>query len=335
MSSFIGPIQTLRQRLKQPLFLASQVRSGNVQAIARAISFSEEMSPASQSITFNLLKKIFPYTGNSFILGITGPPGVGKSSLTNLLIRKSLTDNPQRKVACILVDPTNQFTGGSILGDRAKIDKNIALDPRVYIRSMAAGKTLGGLTHNIREAIAILEAAGYGLIIVETVGVGQSEIEIVRIADTIVLACQPGSGDSVQMIKSGINEIADVFAVTKADLGSIAEDMLVTVNSSLFTKPNGWEQLVLKTSTEDPSSIDNLFEFIFRHKKFIEKSGILAKKRKAYYEQWVKELVNAGILSFIKRKHPVDKTTEEALHGPITTSPLQVAREILKKSGIK
>jgi LAO/AO transport system kinase len=190
--------------------LAQELMKGNHRAIARAISLAENNRSAAQE----MMKKIFPGTGKSLVLGITGPPGSGKSTLVDqmvVLLRKN-----GKKIGIIAVDPSSPFTGGAILGDRIRMMRH-STDPEVFIRSMAARGHLGGLAKATGEAITILEAAGKDFILVETVGVGQDEVEVVKLADIVLVILIPGAGDEIQAFKAGIMEIADIFVLNKAD----------------------------------------------------------------------------------------------------------------------
>lgn len=190
--------------------LAQEIIKGNTRAIGQAISLVENNKKAAQE----LIKKIFPHTGESLVVGITGTPGSGKSTLVNQMI--SCLRKNGKKVGVVAVDPSSPFSGGAILGDRIRMMQH-SVDPEIFIRSMAARGHLGGVAKATGEAIAILEAAGKNLILVETVGVGQDEVEVVKLADVVLVILIPGAGDEIQTFKAGLMEIADIFVLNKAD----------------------------------------------------------------------------------------------------------------------
>ena len=265
----------------------NDLRNGDKRAISRAISIVEDGSAGSTE----LLKDIFKYTGKAHRIGITGPPGAGKSSITNCLA-KMLIDSGH-KVGIIAVDPTSPFTGGALLGDRIRMQE-VGLLPEVFIRSMATRGSLGGLSKTVVEACDILDASGKDFILIETVGVGQSELDIAQTCDTTVVVLVPESGDAVQAMKAGLMEIADIFVVNKSDREGAA-GVATTIRNIIHLKPpseDNWEIKVLNTASIKNEGITELLEEIMRHTNHLEESGFLRKKRTSNLVKKINELVN-------------------------------------------
>jgi LAO/AO transport system kinase len=232
--------------------LAGGVVAGDPRAVARAISKIEDATPGA----FELMKELFPHTGHGLVVGITGAPGAGKSSLVDKLALLYRRQNERVGIVC--VDPSSPFSGGAILGDRIRM-QTLGLDRGVFIRSMATRGNLGGLARATVDAVAILDAAGYSKIIVETVGVGQDEIDIVKMADVSVVVLVPGMGDDIQAIKAGIMEIGDVFVINKADRdGVFATEKELQALLSLAPRPNGWEPPIVRTIATESQGIEEL-----------------------------------------------------------------------------
>lgn len=273
--------------------------SGDKRTISRAISIVEDYEQGS----IDLLKKIFKHTGKAHRIGITGPPGAGKSSITNALA-KILIDQGH-KVGIIAVDPTSPFTGGALLGDRIRMQE-IGLLPEVFIRSMATRGSLGGLSKSVVEACDILDAAGKDYILIETVGVGQSELDIARTCDTTVVVLVPESGDAVQAMKAGLMEIADIFVVNKSDRDGAA-GVATTIRNIIHLKPpseDKWEIKVLNTIGIQNKGITELLDEINRHTDHLINSGYLRKKRSANLVKKINELVNDRLqTSFWTKEH--------------------------------
>jgi LAO/AO transport system kinase len=236
--------------------LVSSILGGDKRSIARAISAIESADPAAT----RMLKAIFSRTGRAVIVGITGAPGAGKSTLVDGLA--SYYRSHALKVGIIAVDPSSPFTGGAILGDRIRM-QNMATDPGIFIRSMAARGHLGGLARATTDAAAVLDAAGYDRIIIETVGVGQDEIDIVKTADVTVVVLVPGMGDDIQAIKAGLMEIADLFVINKADRdGVLRTEREIESLLSISERPDGWVPKIIKTIATEKSGIESLAEAV-------------------------------------------------------------------------
>jgi LAO/AO transport system kinase len=270
--------------------LAASIATGDPIALARGISLIEEGSSAGEAV----LAALFERTGEAAVIGVTGPPGVGKSTLVNRLI--SSYRGADRKVGVVAIDPTSAFSGGAILGDRVRMQEH-ALDPGVFIRSMASRGRFGGLSRATRDAVDLLDASGRDPILIETVGVGQDEVDVVRVADTVLVVLTPGQGDDVQAIKAGILEIADLFVVNKAD--HAGADRLVSDLESMLSlgEPRLWRPPILKTVASDGAGIDALVDAIGRHGTFLRSEKLLAARRLAGLEQRLLEIVRERLVA--------------------------------------
>ena len=254
--------------------LVDGVREGDRRALARAITLVENGDP----LAYELIRELYPETGRGYAVGVTGPPGVGKSSLISSLVR--LVREQGTSVGVISVDPSSPFTKGALLGDRIRLADHF-LDPEVFIRSMGTRGHLGGLAETTLQAALILDAAGKELLFLETVGAGQSEVEVIGIADTVLLVLMPGSGDSIQALKAGIMEIPDVIAVNKRDHPA-AKTMLNEVRSILaLDTERDWKPPIVLTEAVTGEGVPELWEKVVEHRAHLEESGTLAERRAA------------------------------------------------------
>jgi LAO/AO transport system kinase len=270
--------------------LAKKILNSEKPAIARGISLVENESYQASE----LLKILYKNTGRAYLIGITGPPGAGKSTITNSLTKALREKN--YKVGIIAVDPTSPFTGGALLGDRIRMQE-IGTDSDVFIRSMATRGSLGGLSKKAKEASEILDASGKDFIIIETVGVGQSELDIAGTADTTIVALVPESGDAVQTMKAGLMEIGDIFVINKADRdGSNALGVaLRTMLHLKMTMDSDREVPVFKTVATKNKGIDELLDAILKHKEYLQSNGKFEEKRKENLLKQIGELVNGKL----------------------------------------
>jgi LAO/AO transport system kinase len=253
--------------------LAAGVRAGDRRALARSITLVEN----GERLALELVRELYPETGRSTVVGVTGPPGVGKSSLISALVRHVRGED--RSVGVISVDPSSPFTHGALLGDRIRLADHF-LDPEVFIRSMGTRGHLGGLSEATLQAALLLDAAGKDLIFLETVGAGQSEVEVIGIADTVLLVLMPGSGDSVQALKAGIMEIPDVIAINKLDHPA-ARTMLTEVRSILaLDREREWKVPIVLTEAVRGEGVPALWEKLEEHRVYLESEGLLEERRR-------------------------------------------------------
>jgi LAO/AO transport system kinase len=254
--------------------LVEQARDGNARAVARLISLVEDESPLLREVMAGLA----PYTGNAQIVGITGAPGVGKSTSTNALV--TALRATEKRVGVLAVDPSSPFSGGALLGDRVRMQDH-ALDKGVYIRSMASRGHLGGLSWTTPQALRVLDAAGCDVVLVETVGVGQSEVEVAGLADTTVVLVAPGMGDAIQAAKAGILEIGDVYVVNKADRDG-ADAVRRDLRNMLALAERGehdWKPPIVQTVAHTGQGVDEVVARIDAHRDWMESTGELGRRR--------------------------------------------------------
>jgi LAO/AO transport system kinase len=269
-----------------------QLRAGDIRALARAISVVENHAPGWS----DLLKAVFPHSGHARIIGLTGSPGAGKSTLVDQLARlyragsndKGKNNEARRTIGIIAVDPTSPYTGGAILGDRIRMQEHFA-DPGIYIRSMATRGSLGGLARTTADVATVLDASGRDLVLIETVGVGQDEIDIVRLADVTVVILVPGMGDDVQTIKAGIMEIADIFVINKSDHeGAERVEREIRALQSLALRHDGWTPPIVKTVASEGTGVKELAAAIAEYEAYLQKENHALKRS---VENWQERLV--------------------------------------------
>jgi LAO/AO transport system kinase len=268
----------------------SSLRSGDVRTLARAISTVENRAPGWSE----LLKALFPHSGKARVLGLTGPPGAGKSTLVDQLARFYRKEN--HTVGIIAVDPTSPYTGGAILGDRIRMQEHFA-DPGIYIRSMATRGSLGGLARTTADVTTVLDASGRDLIMIETVGVGQDEVDIVRLADITILILVPGMGDDVQTIKAGIMEIADIFVINKSDRdGADHVEREIRTLQSLATRHDGWTPPIVKTVASQGVGIDELAGAISNYGAYLQKENLALNRSAEHWQERLVEMLRDTLL---------------------------------------
>ncbi len=306
--------------------LVEGVRSGDRRALARAITLIE----SSDERSYELIKQLYPETGRAYAVGVTGPPGVGKSSLISALVRHVRAQD--RSVGVISVDPSSPFTRGALLGDRIRLADHF-LDPEVFIRSMGTRGHLGGLAEATLQAALLLDAAGKDLVFLETVGAGQSEVEIITIADTVLLVLMPGSGDSIQALKAGIMEIPDVIAVNKRDHPA-AKTMVNEVRSILaLDTDEGWRPPIVLTEALQGEGIEELWDKVEQHRRYLEENELLAERRAQHLAGEVFAVASARAKSHLEQA-VTDNPELQRLLGEVQRrelDPLTAVREILQK----
>ena len=261
-----------------------------MRTLARAISTVENRAPGWSE----LLKAVFPHSGKARVLGVTGPPGAGKSTLVDQLARFYRKQN--RTVGIVAVDPTSPYTGGAILGDRIRMQEHFS-DPGIYIRSMATRGSLGGLARSTADVTTVLDAAGRDLIMIETVGVGQDEVDIVRLADITILILVPGMGDDVQTIKAGIMEIADIFVINKSDReGAEHVEREIRTLQSLALRSDGWTPPIVKTVASQGTGVEELAVAISDYETYLKKENLAQKKSVANWQERLIEMLRDAML---------------------------------------
>jgi LAO/AO transport system kinase len=310
--------------------IIEKIRRQDVRAIARLMSLVENNAPEATAA----LKELYPITGQAFIVGITGPPGSGKSTLTDQLTKEFRRSG--KTVGIIAVDPTSPFTGGAILADRIRMQQH-SLDGGVFIRSMATRGHLGGLAKATGDVVNVLDAAGKEVILVETVGVGQDEVEVVKTADTCVVVTVPGLGDDIQAIKAGILEIADIFVVNKADREG-ADKTVTELHAMMGLAPgrSEWVPPILKTIATQGQGIAELAERILAHRAYLDRRGLRQMRQRersrALFLELLQEQGTRRLLERASANGTLEQTIERIARREM--DPYSAVEELLAKAGL-
>jgi LAO/AO transport system kinase len=305
--------------------LVEQIRSGHSRAIARAISTVENRAEGWS----DLLKALFPHTGRARVLGVTGAPGAGKSTLVDQLAKHYRGEN--HTVGIIAVDPTSPYTGGAILGDRIRMQDHHN-DPGIYIRSMATRGALGGLARATADAATVLDASGRDLVVIETVGVGQDEIDIVRLAGVTIVILVPGMGDDVQTIKAGIMEIADIFVINKSDReGAERVEREIRAMQSLAVRSDRWTPPIVKTVASEGFGTDELAAAIANYEQYLTRENLAFKKNVENWQDRLIEMLRDAMLEKARQQMDADSLKRYAAEiAQHKRDPYSLVEEIVK-----
>src|SRR5215208_6486844 len=310
--------------------LAERLLAGDKRALARAISLVEDDEPEG----WDLVREVYPHTGNAAIIGFTGPPGVGKSTLIGSLTREWRAR--ERDVAVLSIDPSSPFTKGALLGDRIRLTEHF-LDPGVFIRSMANRGALGGLSEAALQAALLMDAAGKDLVFLETVGVGQAEVDVIDHADSIVLVLMPGSGDSIQALKAGVMEIPDIIVVNKAD-HPLTDTMVREIRGVLsLGVQEGWRVPIVKTEAARGEGVDTLHEKLAEHRADVEAEGTLSERRRRNLMNEVLGLATMRLRRALEATLHEDPEVRELLDEVVARrlDPASAASAILARGAVE
>jgi LAO/AO transport system kinase len=309
--------------------MVRRIRAGEVRALSRAISTVEDHTTESTE----LLKALFPYSGNALLLGLTGSPGAGKSTLVDQVAHAYRRQG--KTIGIVAVDPTSPFSGGAILGDRIRMQSHHA-DPGIYIRSMATRGSLGGLASTTADVATVLDASGRDLVIIETVGVGQDEVDIVRLADVTIVVLVPGMGDDVQTIKAGIMEIADIFVINKADReGAERVEREIRAMQTLAIRRDDWTPPIVKTVASEGSGIAELLEAIDKYREYLAQSDRARTRRIENWRERIAEMLRDALFQrvlsyYLSESEATRLATEVAEHK---RDPYSLVEKIVSRMG--
>ena len=308
----------------------AQIRAGDARAISRAVSAIENRTSDAES----LVRLLFPFTGRAWRVGVTGAPGTGKSTLVDRLAAHYRSE--KRSVGIIAVDPSSPFTGGAILGDRVRMQGH-AGDDGIFIRSMATRGYLGGLAQSTGDATLLLDAAGKDMILVETVGVGQGEIEIVRLADCTVVVLVPGMGDDVQSLKAGLMEIADIFVINKSDRdGAAAFEAQFTAILQIVPERDGWKPPVVRTVATEDQGVAQLARQVALFREHVTRSQNRQARELAYWKDWLLRLIETRLVDRVLGD-PAGSAAFDMIATEVAArkkDPYSAAQEILSRSRV-
>lgn len=317
-------------KFKSLTTLLNQMLAKDKQALARVISFIEDRDKSSRKI----IEKIYPKTGNAYVIGVTGPPGAGKSTVADKLVRQIRKE--KKRVAVIAIDPTSPFSGGAILGDRIRMQTHWG-DRDVYIRSFGTRGKHGGLSQSAKEVVLVLDAAGFDWIIVETAGVGQTELDILKLAHAVCVCLVPESGDGIQVMKAGLMEIADLFVVNKCDRPEADKLVGELVNMVALGKRSGWQTPVIKAQALHDLGIEELFAQLKQFRDYSKLHGDLATRQKIFIKEEVCEIIidkiNMLISEIMKSKQAVSslELVIKKQNNPYIMSDLILSKIVDKK----
>jgi LAO/AO transport system kinase len=306
--------------------LAERLLAGEKRALARGISLVEDDDPEGWA----LVREVYPKTGQAHVIGLTGPPGVGKSTLIGAMTKHARERDKQ--VAVLSIDPSSPFTQGALLGDRIRLTDHF-LDPGVFIRSMASRGSLGGLSEATLQAALLMDAAGKDVVLLETVGVGQAEVDIIDHADTVILALMPGSGDSIQALKAGVMEIPDIIVVNKSD-HPLTDTMVREIRGVLSLGPKqSWRVPIVKTEATRGEGIDELVETIEKHRRHIVEEGTLEERRARNLMNEVMELAAVRLRRKLEDSLREDESVQEMLQQVVQRKldPASAAAKLLER----